>query len=92
MVCLQPAQFNFKLNQERGFNEPFSFFSVNKQLKVGRFMDLQNYTREELLASIEAEIAKALNELRCLQGDAQKISGRLRFALAALHSIEDRKE
>ena len=54
-------------------------------------MDLQRYTDEELVQSIEAEIAKALNELRCLQGDADKINGRLRFALAALHTIKDRK-
>jgi hypothetical protein len=55
-------------------------------------MDLDRYTDGELLQSLEAEIAKALNELRCLQGDADKINGRLRFALAALHTIKDKKE
>lgn len=55
-------------------------------------MDLEKYTDEELTRSIEAELAKALNELRCLQGDADKINGRLRFALAALHTIKDKKE
>jgi hypothetical protein len=55
-------------------------------------MDLDRYTDKELYQGIEAEIAKSLNELRCLQGDADKINGRLRFALAALHAIKDRKE
>ena len=55
-------------------------------------MDLDRYTEDELLKSLVAEIAKALNELRCLQGDADKINGRLRFALAALHTIKDKKD
>jgi len=55
-------------------------------------MRLEDYTQEELLESIEAEIAKSLNELRCLLGDADKISARLKFALATLHIIKDQKE
>ena len=54
-------------------------------------MDIKDYTTDELLQSMEAEIAKATSELRCLQGDAEKISSRLRFALLALHIIKDRK-
>jgi len=55
-------------------------------------MRLEEYSQDELLLSIEAEIAKSLNELRCLQGDADKISARLRFAMATLHIIKDQKE
>jgi hypothetical protein len=55
-------------------------------------MDLKDYSDKDLLQSIEAEIAKATNELRCLQGDAEKIASRLRFSLLALHVIKDRKE
>lgn len=55
-------------------------------------MDLQDYNDEELLKSMEAEIAKSLGELRCLQGDADKINSRLRFALAVLHTIKERKD
>ena len=54
-------------------------------------MDIKDYSDDELLQSLEAEIAKTTNELRCLQGDAEKISSRLRFALLALHVIKDRK-
>ena len=54
-------------------------------------MDIKSYSDQELLRSIEAEIAKCTNELRCLQGDAEKLSSRLRFALLALHVIKDRK-
>jgi hypothetical protein len=53
-------------------------------------MDLERYTDEELLRSIEAEIAKSTAELRCLQTDADKISGRLRFCIAVLHIIKNR--
>lgn len=55
-------------------------------------MDLENYTDSQLLQALEAEIAKALNELRCLQGDSDKINSRLRFALAAVHQIKDKKD
>ena len=54
-------------------------------------MRLEDYTPEELLQSIEAEVAKSLNELRCLLGDADKISARLKFAMATLHIIKDYK-
>lgn len=55
-------------------------------------MDLNDYSAEDLLKSLEAEIAKSLGELKCAQGDLDKISSRLRFALAVLHSIKDKKE
>ena len=55
-------------------------------------MDLKDHNTEDLIKSIEAELAKALNELRCLQGDADKVNGRIRFALACLHTIKDKRE
>jgi len=55
-------------------------------------MDLKDYSDRDLIASMEAEIAKSLNELRCLQGDAEKINSRLKFALLALHIVKDRKD
>lgn len=55
-------------------------------------MDLNQYSSEDLIKSVEAELAKALNELRCLQGDADKVNSRIRFCLAALHIIKDKKE
>lgn len=54
-------------------------------------MNLEKYTDGQLLESLEAELAKALNELKCLQGDADKINSRLRFILTAVHTIKDRK-
>jgi hypothetical protein len=59
-------------------------------------MDLDQYSDEDLLQSIEAEIAKSLGELKCAQGDINKINSRLKFALVALHTIkrkqQDKKE
>lgn len=55
-------------------------------------MDLNEYSQEDLLRSLEAEIAKSLNELRCLQGDADKVGARLKFAMAVLHIIKTKQD
>lgn len=55
-------------------------------------MDLEDFSNEDLLKSLEAEIAKSLGELKCAQGDLNKISGRLKFALAALHTIKSKQD
>jgi len=55
-------------------------------------MDLNDYTEDGLLKSLEAEIAKSLNEVKSAQGDLDKINARLRFALAVLHTLKDKKE
>ncbi len=55
-------------------------------------MDLEKYSDEDLIKALEAEIAKSLGELKCAQGDINKITGRLKFALAAIHTIKDREE
>lgn len=55
-------------------------------------MDLNDYTEEGLIKSLEAEIAKSLNEVRSAQGDLDKINARLRFALAVIHTLKDKKE
>ena len=39
---------------------------------------------------MEAEIAKAQNELRCAKGDVEKASSRIAFCLSAIHSLKDR--
>jgi len=55
-------------------------------------MDLKDYSDKDLLKSLEAEMAKSLGELRCAQGDLDKISARLKFSLAVIHQIKDKKE
>lgn len=55
-------------------------------------MDLSQYSREDLVKSLEAEIAKCLGEVKCAQGDLEKANSRLRFALAVIHNMKDRKE
>jgi hypothetical protein len=55
-------------------------------------MDLERYTEDELLKSLEAEIAKSLGEIKCAQGDLEKANSRLRFSLAVLHTFKDKKE
>jgi len=55
-------------------------------------MDLRDYSDQDLLKSLEAEIAKALAEVRHAQGDLEKINSRLRFALTVVHILKDNKE
>jgi|LauGreDrversion4_2_1035121.scaffolds.fasta_scaffold1516034_2 hypothetical protein len=55
-------------------------------------MDLRDYSEEDLIKSLEAEIAKSLAEVKSAQGDLDKINSRLKFALAVLHIIKDKKE
>lgn len=54
-------------------------------------MDLKDYSDDDLIRSLEAEIAKSLSELKSAQSDLDKINGRLRFTLAVLHIIKNRK-
>ena len=53
-------------------------------------MDLREYSDEDLIKSLEAEIAKSLAEIKSAQGDLDKINSRLKFALAVLHIIKER--
>jgi hypothetical protein len=55
-------------------------------------VNLEDYNRKELLESLEAEVAKSLGELKCAQGDLEKINGRLRFSLAVIHILKGEKE
>lgn len=55
-------------------------------------IDLEDLSKEDLLESLEAEVAKSLNELAHARGDIEKINGRLRFALAVIHIIKGKKE
>jgi|TARA_R110001592_G_scaffold313444_1_gene588851 hypothetical protein len=41
---------------------------------------------------MEAEIAKAQNELRCARGDVEKASNRIAFCISAIHNLKDRKD
>jgi hypothetical protein len=54
--------------------------------------ELEDYPNKDLLESLEAEIAKSLGELKCAQGDLDKINGRLRFALAVVHILKGKQE
>ena len=54
--------------------------------------DLEEYNNKDLLESLEAEVAKSLNELHHAQSDLDKINGRLRFSLAVIHILKGRKD
>lgn len=55
-------------------------------------MDLRDHSDEDLLKSLEAEVAKSLHEIKSAQGDLDKIKSRLGFALAVIHILKEQKD
>ena len=53
-------------------------------------MDFNQIPTKDLLKSIEAELAKSLNEVRHAQDDLDKADNRLKFSLAVLHNLKNR--
>lgn len=53
-------------------------------------MNFNDHSVEELVRSVEAELAKASNEVRHAQEDLDKATNRLKFALAVVHNIRNR--
>jgi hypothetical protein len=49
-----------------------------------------NHPTEEILKSIEQELAKAQNELKCAYADINKATNRLSFTISGLHSLKKR--
>ncbi len=47
-------------------------------------------TTAEILKTLEMELAKAKNELKCLTQDAGKVSNRVNFLLTAVHALQDK--
>jgi hypothetical protein len=43
---------------------------------------------EEILQTLEMELAKAKSELHCAEGDIQKIKNRIAFILTAVHHLK----
>ncbi len=55
-------------------------------------MIFDDKTDKEIYASILAEAAKAVNELRCSQRDVNQADVRLKFILAAINHLQQRYE
>jgi len=55
-------------------------------------MIFDNKTEDEIFRSIEAEVAKALAELRCAKRDLEQAEVRMKFALATVHYLKQRYE
>jgi hypothetical protein len=53
---------------------------------------LDSKTRNELLKSLVAELAKAGNELKCAQTDITKAQSRLNFLLVVANELINRKD
>ena len=53
-------------------------------------MNFNDHSMEELITSLEAELAKSLSEIRHAQIDLDKAENRQKFILALLHHIKQR--
>jgi len=54
-------------------------------------MEMWNrHSIQEILKSLETELAKAQNEINCAYKDVEKASKRISFTLAAIHQIKKR--
>ena len=49
-----------------------------------------DHTIQEVLISMEMEIAKAQNEVKCARADVEKASNRLAFITSAIHNLKER--
>lgn len=49
-----------------------------------------NHSASEVLASLEEELAKGLNEIRHARGDLEQAQRRYMFALAGIHNLKTR--
>lgn len=52
---------------------------------------LDKKTDIELVQSIQAETAKATNELKCARSDIEKATARLKFVVMLTHKLIERK-
>lgn len=52
-------------------------------------MIFDKLSEEDILKSLEAEVAKSISELKCLKRDAEQIDARLRFVLSAIHYLKN---
>jgi hypothetical protein len=46
----------------------------------------------EILKTLEMELAKAKNELRCAKNDVEKTTNRVNFMLSAVHHLQNKKD
>lgn len=46
---------------------------------------------EEVLRSLEGEVAKTLSEIRCAKNDLAQAESRMKFALATIHYLKNRE-
>jgi hypothetical protein len=53
-------------------------------------MIFDDHSLEDLVISLEAEVAKTINEMRHAQADLDKAENRQKFILALLHHIKKR--
>ncbi len=52
----------------------------------------ERHSTKAILKSLEGEVAKAHNEIRCAEKDLNKAQGRLQFALSGIKHLTEGRE
>jgi hypothetical protein len=52
----------------------------------------ENLSLEEILQTLEMELAKAKSEMLCAETDLRKIKGRMAFIITAIHNLKQRQD
>ena len=55
-------------------------------------MLLDKYSDDDLIKALESETAKSIGEIKCALGDLDKALARIRFILATIHTIKERRK
>lgn len=53
-------------------------------------MNFNDLNKQQIMDTLTAECAKALNEVRHAQDDLDKADSRLKFVLALIHNLKER--
>ena len=48
----------------------------------------QEHNTQDILKSLEMELAKTQNELKCLEEDCKKAKGRIAFVITGIHHLK----
>lgn len=50
----------------------------------------ENHSYQEILQSLEVELAKAQSEMRCAEADISKAKNRIAFIITAIHHLKNK--
>ena len=50
----------------------------------------EEHNQQDILKSLEMELAKSQSELKCIEDDCKKVKGRLSFVISGIHYLKNK--